>query len=75
MPRFKNLTPDELERIKTFVEETDIEAIDDEMRAHQGETDSPAPLSQGGVDLTHQIKPLRSFVCLKLGRFMLARPL
>jgi hypothetical protein len=32
MPRFDNLSPGELEEIRRFVEETDIDVIDDEMR-------------------------------------------
>ncbi len=32
MPRFDNLSPEELEEIKRFIEETDIDLIDDEMR-------------------------------------------
>ncbi len=33
MPRFDNLSAEELEQIKRFIEETDIDTIDDEMRA------------------------------------------
>ena len=33
MPRFDNLSADELEQIRRFVEETDIDVIDDAMRA------------------------------------------
>ncbi len=33
MPRFDNLSAEELEHIKRFIEETDIDPIDDEMRA------------------------------------------
>jgi hypothetical protein len=32
MPRYDNLTAEELEQIRHFIEETDIDAIDDEMR-------------------------------------------
>ena len=33
MPRFDNLSAEELEQIKRFIEKTDIDTIDDEMRA------------------------------------------
>jgi hypothetical protein len=33
MPRLDNLSAEELEQIKRFIEETDIYAINDEMRA------------------------------------------
>jgi hypothetical protein len=33
MPRFDNLSPGELEEIRRFIEESDIDVIDDEMRA------------------------------------------
>jgi hypothetical protein len=32
MPRFDNLSPEELERIKRFIGESEIDVIDDEMR-------------------------------------------
>ena len=33
MSRFDNLSAEELEQIRRFVEETDIDVIDDDMRA------------------------------------------
>jgi hypothetical protein len=33
MPRFDNLSAEELEQIRRFIEETDIDVISDEMRA------------------------------------------
>jgi hypothetical protein len=33
MPHYDNLSAEELERIKRFIEESDIDVIDDEMRA------------------------------------------
>ena len=32
MPRFDNLSAEELEQIKRFIEESDVDVIDDEMR-------------------------------------------